>query len=272
MLGSPLHGSRCTVGRAHAALLAHVGHYAPQSVRERVAVIEAVDSAVELLWGMRLTRKFIAALVGVALVGLGQSYLDYQRERAPCSIGSCRREAKSLGRALARGVADVWQRDGEAAARQFLESSKPKWRAHQRALDLARRQGPRRAARRARAARADGAAGRPGDDQRPRARPAVHLLPGLGAGLERASAAEARAVVRLLRHLRQRVAAQRDHRRDRRGVDRGDPRRSAWAWRSSAGRSPRRGQGAPRRHRRPQRAARAQAARRALASSPPRST
>ena len=39
-------------------------------------------AAVELLWGMRLTRKFIAALViGVAVVALIQGYLDYNRER-----------------------------------------------------------------------------------------------------------------------------------------------------------------------------------------------
>src|ERR1041384_809914 len=120
MLGSPLHGSRCTVGRAHAALLAHVGHYAPQPMRERVAVIEAVDSAVELLWGMRLTRKFIAALViGVALVALIQGYLDYQREREVFDR-QMRGEAAALGRALGLGVADVWHRDGEAAAREFL--------------------------------------------------------------------------------------------------------------------------------------------------------
>jgi signal transduction histidine kinase len=89
-------------------------------------VIGVADAAVELLWGMRLTRKFIAALVvGVALVALVQSYLDYQRERAMFDR-LMQEEAKSLGRALARGVADVWQRDGEAAARQFLETSKPK--------------------------------------------------------------------------------------------------------------------------------------------------
>jgi two-component system NtrC family sensor kinase len=71
--------------------------------------------------GMRLTRKFIAALViGVALVALVQGYLDYQRE-AELFDRQLRGEAAALGRALGRGVADVWQRDGEAAARQFLE-------------------------------------------------------------------------------------------------------------------------------------------------------
>jgi signal transduction histidine kinase len=70
---------------------------------------------------MRLTRKFIAALViGVALVALVQGYLDYQRER-DLFDRQLRGEAAALGRALGRGVADVWQRDGEAAARQFLD-------------------------------------------------------------------------------------------------------------------------------------------------------
>lgn len=70
---------------------------------------------------MRLTRKFIAALViGVALVALIQGYFDYQRERQVFDR-QMRGEAAALGRALARGVAHVWQRDGEAAARAFLE-------------------------------------------------------------------------------------------------------------------------------------------------------
>src|SRR5687767_4196232 len=70
---------------------------------------------------MRLTRKFIAALViGVALVALVQGYLDYQRERELFDR-QLRGEAAALGRALSRGVADVWQLRGEAAARQFLE-------------------------------------------------------------------------------------------------------------------------------------------------------
>ena len=38
--------------------------------------------AVELLGGMKLTRKFIAALVvGVAIVALIQAFFDYRRER-----------------------------------------------------------------------------------------------------------------------------------------------------------------------------------------------
>ena len=72
---------------------------------------------------MRLTRKFIAALViGVALVALVQGYLDYQRDRDTFDR-QLHAEAAALGRALGRGVADVWQRDGEAAARQFLFSA-----------------------------------------------------------------------------------------------------------------------------------------------------
>ncbi|MCX5742244.1 MAG: ATP-binding protein [Proteobacteria bacterium] len=69
---------------------------------------------------MRLTRKFIAALViGVALVALIQGYVDYNRERDVFDR-QMRGEAAALGRALARGVADVWARDGEAAAREFM--------------------------------------------------------------------------------------------------------------------------------------------------------
>jgi signal transduction histidine kinase len=75
---------------------------------------------------MRLTRKFIAALViGVALVALIQGYLDYQRERDVFDR-QMRGEAAALGRALARGVAHVWQRDGEPAAREFLETATSK--------------------------------------------------------------------------------------------------------------------------------------------------
>ena len=75
---------------------------------------------------MRLTRKFIVALViGVALVALIQGYLDYQREREVFDR-QMRGEAAALGRALARGVAHVWQRDGEPAARAFLETATSK--------------------------------------------------------------------------------------------------------------------------------------------------
>jgi two-component system, NtrC family, sensor kinase len=83
-------------------------------------------AAVELLWGMRLTRKFIAALVvGVALVALIQGYLDYNREREVFDR-QLQSEAKALGRALANGIADVWGRDGEAAAQEFLRIATPK--------------------------------------------------------------------------------------------------------------------------------------------------
>ncbi len=70
---------------------------------------------------MRLTRKFIAALViGVALVALVQGYFDYERERQVFDR-QLRNEAVALGRALGRGVADVWGRNGEQVAREFLE-------------------------------------------------------------------------------------------------------------------------------------------------------
>jgi len=75
---------------------------------------------------MRLTRKFIAALViGVALVALIQGIFDYRRDRAVFD-SQMRAEATALGRALARGMAEVWERDGEAAARQFLLTSSSK--------------------------------------------------------------------------------------------------------------------------------------------------
>ena len=75
---------------------------------------------------MRLTRKFIAALViGVALVALIHGYLNYERERTVFDR-QMRGEAAALGRALARGVAHVWQRDGESAAREFLETATSK--------------------------------------------------------------------------------------------------------------------------------------------------
>jgi signal transduction histidine kinase len=91
-----------------------------------MVVLGVVDAGVELLWGMRLTRKFIAALViGVAFVALIQGYLDYQREREVFDR-QLQGEAKSLGRALANGVAGVWTRDGEAAAQEFLRIATPK--------------------------------------------------------------------------------------------------------------------------------------------------
>jgi signal transduction histidine kinase len=72
---------------------------------------------------MRLTRKFIAALViGVALVALIQGFFDYRRSRDVFDR-QLRAEATALGRALSRGLEDVWTRDGEAAARQFLKEA-----------------------------------------------------------------------------------------------------------------------------------------------------
>src|SRR2546426_8753033 len=80
----------------------------------------ACADRVELLGGMRLTRKFIAALVvGVALVWSIQGFFDYRRQQDAFDK-QMRAEATALGRALARGVAEVWSRDGEAAAREFL--------------------------------------------------------------------------------------------------------------------------------------------------------
>jgi signal transduction histidine kinase len=75
---------------------------------------------------MRLTRKFIAALVfGVALVAMIQAFFHYRRERAVFD-NQLRAEATALGRALARGVAEVWNRDGEEAASQFLLTASSK--------------------------------------------------------------------------------------------------------------------------------------------------
>jgi signal transduction histidine kinase len=75
---------------------------------------------------MRLTRKFIAALViSVALVAMIQGFFDYRRERDVFD-NQMRSEATALGRALARGMAEVWERDGEAAARQFLLTASSK--------------------------------------------------------------------------------------------------------------------------------------------------
>src|SRR5215470_8115859 len=138
MVGSPRNERRCVVVPAHAATTAldlagdfgpvFSGHYAPPGVhermhecgRERTGVIGVADAGVELLWGMRLTRKFIAALViGVAIVALVQGSLDYQRERDVVDR-QMQGEADALGRTLGLGLADVWHRDGEAAAREFL--------------------------------------------------------------------------------------------------------------------------------------------------------
>src|SRR5262245_37403870 len=86
----------------------------------------AYADRVELFGGMRLTRKFIAALVvGVALVALVQGFFDYRRQQNAFDR-QMRAEATALGRARARGVAEVWVRDGEAAARQFLITASSK--------------------------------------------------------------------------------------------------------------------------------------------------
>ncbi len=82
-----------------------------------------IVSAIELSGCMRLTRKFIAALViGVALVAMLQSYFDVRREHDVFDK-QMRAEATALGRALARGVAAMWTRDGEAAATTFLQTA-----------------------------------------------------------------------------------------------------------------------------------------------------
>jgi two-component system, NtrC family, sensor kinase len=77
---------------------------------------------------MRLTRKFIAALViGVALVALVQGFSDYRRERDVFDR-QMRAEARTLGRALARGMANVWHRDGQAAALEYMIEARSKSR------------------------------------------------------------------------------------------------------------------------------------------------
>ena len=87
---------------------------------------EVAIDRVELEDGMRLTRKFIAALViGVAFVALIQGYFDVRRERDVFDL-QMHAEATALGRALGRGVEEVWIRDGEAAAREFLYEASDK--------------------------------------------------------------------------------------------------------------------------------------------------
>jgi signal transduction histidine kinase len=101
---------------------------------------------------MRLTRKFIAALViGVALVALRRGYLDYQRARV--AREPVRGEAAALGRCRRARVADVWQRDGEAARGSSSRSPRRR-RAMQARWVGSTRKGPTSLARRARA-RAD---------------------------------------------------------------------------------------------------------------------
>ena len=75
---------------------------------------------------MRLTRKFIAALViGVTLVALIQAWFENRRER-DVFRKQMRAEAAALGGALAAGVAAQWFRDGEIPAREFLKEASKK--------------------------------------------------------------------------------------------------------------------------------------------------
>ncbi len=78
---------------------------------------------VELVPTMRLTRKFIAALIiGVALVALVQGWFDYRRETEVFE-SQLKSEAIALGHALAGGVGVVWNHDGEVVAIQYLEAA-----------------------------------------------------------------------------------------------------------------------------------------------------
>jgi signal transduction histidine kinase len=71
----------------------------------------------------RLTRKFALAIivVVVAVFGIGAA-VGYQRESAQFERAQ-RAEAFVLGSALARGMADVWEKSGEDAAFRFLGES-----------------------------------------------------------------------------------------------------------------------------------------------------
>src|SRR2546423_13990994 len=65
---------------------------------------------------VKLTRKFIAALVLGVVVVLGIAALvNYQRER-DLFDGHLRQDAVVLGRAIGHGFKLVWDRDGEHAA------------------------------------------------------------------------------------------------------------------------------------------------------------
>jgi signal transduction histidine kinase len=69
---------------------------------------------------VKLTRKFIAALVLGVVVVLGvAAAVNYQRER-DLFDGHLRQDAITLGSAIARGFTVVWERDGERAAYDFL--------------------------------------------------------------------------------------------------------------------------------------------------------
>ena len=78
------------------------------------------DARGRTLEAMRLTRKFIAALViGVAIVALIQGLTDYRPRRDVFDHQMTIRGRSARASARAR-MADVWTRDGEAAARQFF--------------------------------------------------------------------------------------------------------------------------------------------------------
>ncbi len=72
---------------------------------------------------MKLTRKFIAALVLGVIVVLGvAAAVNYQRER-DLFDGHLRQDAVVLGRAIGHGFKLVWERDGEHPAYDFLGDS-----------------------------------------------------------------------------------------------------------------------------------------------------
>jgi signal transduction histidine kinase len=69
---------------------------------------------------VKLTRKFIAALVLGVVVVLGvAAAVNYQRER-DLFDSHLTQDAVTLGSAIARGFTVVWDRDGERAAYDFL--------------------------------------------------------------------------------------------------------------------------------------------------------
>ncbi|HTJ47625.1 MAG TPA: HAMP domain-containing sensor histidine kinase [Kofleriaceae bacterium] len=69
---------------------------------------------------MKLTRKFIAALVLGVIVVLGvAAAVNYQRER-DLFDSHLSLDAETLGTAIGRGFTLVWERDGERAAYDFL--------------------------------------------------------------------------------------------------------------------------------------------------------
>jgi two-component system, NtrC family, sensor kinase len=75
---------------------------------------------------MKLTRKFIAALVLGIIVVLGVAAgVNYQRER-DLFDNHLRTHALVLGTAIGRGLATVWSRDGEHEAFRFLSDATAK--------------------------------------------------------------------------------------------------------------------------------------------------